>query len=254
MSEPTLRPQPNSATLALPGAIAALLGAATYSSFLLGPLTHSHLSATSSFVSELEAAGQPYEALFRLSDVISGLSIIVVAGVLYRMLRPDRLLAGGCVLVALTGAASVGDGTTEMGCAPSLDPACKARDSTVPGLLSQTFESHTLTGLVGFLGGAGGMILLGVALRRRSLSWGTASVGLGIVLAAVGLIDLGLLAAQHWFGLAERARALVVSLWLVGAGGYFAQRLSQAGRATVGGSYPSPASSRGLPGLPETHR
>lgn len=208
----------------LAGAVAAVVGALAYSSFLLGPAVHSTLSVTTSFPSELEAAGQPYADFFRLTDIVSGLLIVAVAWVLYRLLPRERSLSQGCLLIAAMGAASVSDGATTMGCAPSLNAACHARDETIIGLLSQTFESHTLSGLAGFLGGAGGMLLIGLALRRASaassMRWGTASRNLSFVLGAVGLIDLVLLAVHHWFGLAERARPLIVSLWLLGAAGY----------------------------------
>ncbi len=208
----------------LVGAVAGVVGALAYSSFLLGPAVHSKLSATTSFPSELEAAGQPYADFFRLTDIVSGLLIVVVAWALYRLLPRDRSLSLGCLLTAAMGAASVSDGATTMGCAPSLSAACHARDQTITGLLSQTFESHTLSGLAGFLGGAGGMLLIGLALRRSlaasSIRWGTASRNVSFVLGAVGLIDLVLLAVHTWFGLAERARPLIVSLWLLGAAGY----------------------------------
>lgn len=210
----------------LVGAVGGVVGALTYSSFLLGPAVHSKLSATTSFPSELEASGQPYADFFRLTDIVSGLLIMMVAWVLYRLLPRERSLSQGCLLIAVMGAASVCDGATTMGCAPSLNAACHARDETIIGLLSQTFESHTLSGLAGFLGGAGGMLLIGLTLRRSSaatsMRWGTASRNLSFVLGAVGLLDVVLLAAHQWFGLAERARPLIVSLWLLGAAGYLA--------------------------------
>jgi hypothetical protein len=226
----------------LGGAAAAAVGAGAYSSFLLAPVVHSRLSAASSFVSELEANGQPHADFFRLTDVVSGLLIILVAAVLHRVLPRDRMVTLGCQLVAVMGVASMTDGATEMGCAPSLNAACRAKDSTVSGLLGQTFESHTLSGLAGFVGGAGGILLLGVALRRYDARWGTASAVLGFALAAVGLVDLGLLAVHHWFGLAERARALLVSLWLLGAAAYLAAAGSRVASATGQRSGSAPSS------------
>ena len=196
-------------------AVAAIVAATAYSSFVFGPVLHSHLPTAHSFVSELEAAGQPYRQFFRATDILSGVLIVAVAAVLARRLgRPAR---PGGALIAVMGIASVTDSATRMGCAPSLDAACRAQDSSITGLLSQVFEAHTLSGLAGFLGGSAGMILLGLAQRPRSAPWGRAGVTAGIALAAVGLVDLALLAGDGPFGLAERGRALVVSLWLLGA-------------------------------------
>lgn len=210
----------NSWVLRAIGSVAGIVSAVAYSSFLFGPAAHSHLPVASSFISELEADGQPYAGLFRLSDIISGLLIVALAAVLYQLVPRERALSVGCLLTAAMGLASVADGATTMGCAPSLDAACAQKDSTVLGLLSQTFESHTLSGLAGFLGGAGGMFLIGIAVRRSSPVWGGASVWLACALGAVGVLDLVLLAINHWFGVAERARPLLVSLWLLGTACY----------------------------------
>ena len=64
------------------------------------------------------------------------------------------------------------------------------------------------------------MVLLG--LRRPRPGGGVGRrrpITVGFVLAGVGLIDVVLLVAHGPFGLAERARALLVSLWLLGLAG-----------------------------------
>lgn len=198
----------------------AVLGAVTYSAFLLAPLARSRLSNFTSFPSELEAAGQPASGWFRAADAVSGLLIVAAIVGLFGLREVARRHWFGGALIAAAGAASVTDAATTMSCAPSLNPACRARDDSVTGLLGQTLAAHTLSGLVGFLGAAGGMVLLGVAVRDRAPGWGTASQATGAVLAGVGLIDAVLLAVQGPFGLAERARALLVSLWLLGLGAY----------------------------------
>jgi hypothetical protein len=118
----------------------------------------------------------------------------------------------------------VTDAVTTMGCAPSLSAACRAQDDSVTGLLGQTLQAHTLSGLAGFLGAAGGMVLLGFAVRDRAVAWGTASVTTGFVLAGAGLIDVGMLVAQGPFGLIERLRAVLVSVWLLGLAAFLYRR------------------------------
>jgi hypothetical protein len=199
---------------------AAILGSATYSAFLFASLGPSRLPVATSFPSELEATGQPYSAWFRVADAVSGLLILAAVVGIYRLGEVSRRHWRAGMLMAAAGAASVTDSITTMSCAPSLSSACRARDNTVTGLLGQTLESHTLSGLVGFLGAAGGMVLLGFAVRDRAAAWAAASITTGFVLAGVGLIDVALLVAHGPFGLAERARALLVSLWLLGLAGF----------------------------------
>ncbi len=204
---------------------AAVLGAVTYSAFLFASFGPSRLPVATSFPSELEATGQPDSGWFRLADAVSGVLIILTIVGVYRLGEVSRRRWPGGVLLAAAGAASVTDGATTMACAPSLSAACRARDDTVTGLLGQTLEAHTLSGLVGFLGAAGGMVLLGLMVRERAMAWGTASIATGIVLAGVGLVDMGLLVAHGPFGLAERARALVVSVWLLGVAAFLCRHV-----------------------------
>ena len=194
---------------------AAIIAALTYSAFLIGPLWQSRLRIADSFPSELEAAGQPHAMWFRLADAVSG--ILVVASV-YAAYRLCDLGLGwvGAACIAAVGLASITDALTTMGCAPSLSYACRAKDTTVNGLLSQALEAHTLSGFVGFAGAVVGMVLVGLDLRSRWRSWARASRTLGLVLAAVALADLVLLVTDGPFGYVERARDVVVSLWLVG--------------------------------------
>ena len=203
---------------------AAILGAATYSAFLFASFGPSRLAVATSFPSELEATGQPDSGWFRLADTLSGLLIIVAIVGVYRLGEVARRHWRAGAFLAAAGAASVTDGVTTMRCAPSLSAACRARDDTVTGLLGQTLEAHTLSGLVGFLGAAGGMVLLGFAVRDRAVAWGTASITTGFVLAGIGLIDMALLVAGGPFGLAERGRALLVSLWLLGLAAFLCRR------------------------------
>lgn len=217
--------------LRLAVAACAIVSALTYSAFLLGPLGRSRLGVTDSFPSELEAAGQPHSGWFRWADAVSGLLIVAVVLGLYRLGEVARRHWLGGALLAAAGTASLTDAVTTMSCAPSLSSACRARDDTVTGLLGQTLQAHTLSGLAGFLGGAGGMVLIGFAVRERAVAWGTAAVTTGFVLAGTGLVDVVLLGTHGPFGLAERARALLVSLWLTGLCGFLFRRRGRSGRA-----------------------
>jgi hypothetical protein len=217
-------------------AVAAILGAVTYSAFLLAPWLHSRLPLTTSFPSEIEATGQPYGGWFRLSDAVSGVLIVVAVAGLFRLGELSRRDWPGGALMSLAGAASITDATTTMSCAPSLSSACRAKDATVTGLLGQTLQAHTLSGLIGFLGAALGMVLMGTALRRRVRGWGTASVAVGFALGAIGLIDLGLLVAHGPFGVAERVRDATISVWLLGLAGFVLSAFARGHRLDAAGS------------------
>ena len=199
--------------------VAGIVAAITYSAFLVGPFWQSRLRIADSFPSELEAVGQPHAGWFRLADAVSGILIIAsVYGAYWLCEIGAGRLGTGCLTVV--GVASITDATTTMGCAPSLSYACRAKDATVNGLLSQALEAHTLSGLVGFVGAVLGMVLIGFDLRSRSRRWATASITLGFGLAAVGLVDLLLLLTDGPFGYAERARDVAVSGWLIGLAVY----------------------------------
>lgn len=211
------------AVLSVVGSVAAWVGAAAYSSFLLAGLAGSHVSASRSLVSELEAAGQPYAAAFRLSDVVSGIAIVLVALVL-----PGRVGwtgygrtgygRAGCACLGLLGLTSISDGLTRMPCAPSISAACRARLESGAGVIGEIADPHALSGAVGFAAAVLAMLFVGVALRPRWKRAGGWSIAVGLTVAGIGLVDLPLILLDSAVGVAERARVVLTSCWLVGLG------------------------------------
>ena len=200
------------------GAYSALFAALTYSSFLLSRWTRPAASRGAAFISELEAPGQPYNWLFRLSDIASGLAIVVTAlgvFILFEQQRRAKLVA---VLVACVGVGSLIDGTTTMSCTPSVDQRCAAAESTASGLLQQLNQLHTDSGLIGFLSAATGAVLLGMTLMVSSPRWGRLMIATGLTIAATGLLDIFLLLAGADIGTTERLRTLLTSAWLAAIG------------------------------------
>ncbi len=203
-------------SLGASGGVLAWCAAATYSSFLLAGWAHSPLPATTSLVSELEATGQPHHLFFRLTGVLSGIAILAVAALCTRCLPPTTRARSGCVLLAVLGIATIADGATQMACAPSIDVVCRDQEESVHGLRAQLAQLHTVSGLIGFAAATSAMLLIGTATETRVFR--LVSIGCGLGVASLGLIDIPLLLTNSVIGLGERGRILLISLWLAALG------------------------------------
>jgi hypothetical membrane protein len=197
------------------GGIAAIIAAVCYSSFLLSPWTHAASPAGNGFISELEDPGRPFAWLYRTSDVLAGLGVLIAAWALYRLIGGRRGSAVAAGLVALTGVSSILDAATGMQCDPNTSARCARGEHTAFGLLGQLAAVHTDTGLLGFIGSALGAVVLGAVLGRRWTAWGRLSTAAGIGIATCGLADLILLLMSGSIGTTERARVLLTSAWLL---------------------------------------
>lgn len=195
------------------GAGAAVLAALCYSSFLLSPFTQPG-AARRGFISELELAGQPWSWLYRLSDVVAGLSMLATAATLWWLTSRAFHSRWASVLLALAGLGSMVDGASGMRCEVTATSSC-AVASTAGGLLGELSAVHTDSGLAGLAGIAGGAVLLGLASVPRWPAFGRISLGLGLCVAATGLLDLALLLANADIGIVERVRTLLSSGWLL---------------------------------------
>jgi hypothetical protein len=195
-----------------------MLAALCYSSFLLAPVLRPGL-ADRGFISELESPGQPFGWLFRLTDVVAGLAVLVLTAALGRRRRLHRSGRVGMLLLALTGLASVLDGASSMRCDPLRNAACAQSEQSVAGLLGQLEALHSDTGLVGFAGAAAGAILIGAASYDRRPFWAIAQLSVGVLIAGCGLVDLLLLLVGRDLGGVERVRTLATSAWFLLLGG-----------------------------------
>ena len=204
------------------GAVAAFVAAVSYSSFLAERWTHSTLSGSRAFISSLEAAGQPWAWAYRLSDVVAGVAMTLVAVVLWRRFGRGRTSVTAAVLLAVAGVSSVIDGATSMRCSGTIDAACAAAERNPTGMLSQLGDLHVDSGVGGLVGVCGAAILFGAGLRgsvardRMGRCW----VLLGALVGLSGLADVVVLLAGGDIGIVERFRTLTSSLWLVAVGGW----------------------------------
>ena len=199
--------------LALGGA-AGLAGAAAYSSFLLAGPLDATLDPVNSYVSELGVRTQPASAFFRASDAVAGLLIVLLALVLRGGLPRDWRREAGWAALVVAGAASVFDGWQPMGCAPSVDLACRLHEDSV-GLLGQVHEPHTMSSVTGIAGAVVSMLVVG-SLLGDCPGWrhlGELGELAAVAVTALSLLDLPLTLTDHWVGLIERAYVLCVSGW-----------------------------------------
>jgi Protein of unknown function (DUF998) len=231
MTGPSARPRPGPRRSARIGGIAAVIAAASYSSFLISPWTHSPGSASRGFISELEAPGQPYAWLYRSSDVLAGIGILIAAWAVSQLVAGRRWSAAAVALLALTGVGSVLDGATSMRCDPGTSARCAHGEHTAGGLVSQLTALHTDSGLLGFAASAAGAIILGAVLADRWPSWGRLQIALGVSIAGCGLADLLLLLSSSSIGSTERARILLTSGWLLAVGLFLLRQCAPAAEA-----------------------
>ncbi len=198
------------------GGVAGLVGAAAYDSFLLARPLGSSLDPVNAYVSELGVRTQPASALFRGSDELAGLLIVVLALVLRDGLPRHWHGEAGRAALAIGGVASVFDGWHPMGCAPSIEAACRPHPDVV-GLILQLRQAHTVSSVIGVVAALASMLLLGSLLREipRWRRLGELGLLAALVVIALGLLELPLSLANHWVGLVERVQVLWISGWFV---------------------------------------
>ena len=122
-------------------------------------------------------------------------------------------------MLAVAGLASLADAAHPMGCAPSVDAACRAEQDTPSGLLHQVTEAHTTSSLVGFVAIAGAMVLLGIVTRPKvDDAFRRFTIACLVVTGLTGIADVVLILTQSAVGFSERARILVFAVWLCGLG------------------------------------
>ncbi|GAA1503190.1 hypothetical protein GCM10009730_02220 [Streptomyces albidochromogenes] len=221
-------------------AAAALAGAALlYNGWLLELPLPTGLDPRHSYVSELFAADQPFRALFGGMEIAC--AVLVMAGaMLARDLLPGAAARGGWWALCGFGASSLADVLLPMGCAPSLEPGCRA-----------VHPWHTVTsGLVHFFLFAS-MVLFCVAaasvpsrtpLIRR---WGPLLLA-GALVCAVSTVG-PLIGSPGWHGLPQRAHVLLVGLWFV----LLARELLVSGSGRAQGAASGPLAGTAPPQHPE---
>ncbi|SHW23700.1 Uncharacterised protein [Mycobacteroides abscessus subsp. abscessus] len=215
-----------------------LVGLIGYCDFPLQWVVGSALSPTRSYISELAVAGQPYYQVFRIGDLVAGIGLAILAGVLV-IWRPSSPMRLGSAALVVAAATSVVDALSPMSCAPSVDPRCWAADHAA--VSTQLSQLHTISGVVGFTAVLLAMAAYGVALGGQP---GMRRLGLvGLTCAAIGGVLGGIeivtaLADTDWTGLFERIHVAIVGTFLVMLTFAVARTTSPASRRSTVSSLP----------------
>jgi hypothetical protein len=198
--------------------MAGAVAGACYSSFLVARPLGSRLSMVNSYVSELEAPGQPARTFFRLTDLVAALFIVVLAVALLRRLVPELRGTAGCLFLAGVGLAAAADAIEPMPCAPSTNELCHQQVDEV-AIIAQLHQGHTVSSVLGVGAAMLAMLLLGVSPRvRQRWPWlGRASLAGGLLLVVLGLSEVPLILGRG-VGAVERLHVLLISAWLTGLG------------------------------------
>lgn len=215
-----------------------LVGLIGYCDFPLQWIVGSPLSPTRSYISELAVAGQPYYQFFRMGDLVAGIGLAVLAGVLV-IWRPSSPMRLGSAALVVAAATSVVDALSPMSCAPSVDPRCWAADHAA--VSTQLSQLHTISGVVGFTAILFAMAAYGVALggqpgMRHLRLMGLTCAAIGAVLGGIEIVTA--LADTDWTGLFERIHVAIVGTFLVMLTFAIARTTSPASRRSTVSSLP----------------
>ncbi|WP_079043754.1 DUF998 domain-containing protein [Streptomyces kanamyceticus] len=198
-----------------------LIGALTYSTWLLEAFLPTGLSPLRSYVSELAGEDQPYGTFFRTADLLGGLFVLLGAVAALVWLERRVLTVAGWAGLVLFGAATVADSRLPLSCAPTADAGCAARERA--GDIPWTHAAHAFSSSLAVAGALIGMVLLTVAARRGTAAWPllarTGPVLVVIELAATGwtLASVAAFDAGHgtWgLGIAQRFQLLSIAVWI----------------------------------------
>ena len=221
-----------------PWTVAVLVGLIGYCDFPLQWIVGSPLSPTRSYISELAVAGQPYYQFFRVGDLVAGIGLAILAGVLV-IWRPSSPMRLGSAALVVAAATSVVDALSPMSCAPSVDPRCWAADHAA--VSTQLSQLHTISGVVGFTAILFAMAAYGVALggqpgMRHLRLMGLTCAAIGAVLGGIEIVTA--LADTDWTGLFERIHVAIVGTFLVMLTFAIARTTSPASRRSTVSSLP----------------
>jgi hypothetical protein len=201
--------------LTLFGAVAGVVAALLYSSFVVASLFGSRLSPVDSLASELEVPGQPGSGPLRVLDAVCGVLIVVVAVALRYRLPRDRVGTAGCLFLGAFGVCVVLEARYPMVCTPSADRSCRRRIEQVP-LLDQLHQAHAVFGSLAIFAVVMALLLLSASRGMRAWSPRLARACLVVCLlvSVLGVLEVVLIYVGHGVGVVERVYLLLISMWL----------------------------------------
>jgi hypothetical protein len=181
------------------------------------------LSPVQSYASDLAADGQPYQLLFRTTDFVTGVLLLVSVVPLGRTLQRRRVNRRWALvlLVGLAGfgAATIVDSVFTLDCVTAIDAGCRQRE--LAGQLSAEHFVHLGSSTVAQIAVLCAMLALHrMAAGSRWRRWTLALLGIVLAgwLASVALYDVGFAGVPQRVQLLAEAAALVIGgVLLIGA-------------------------------------
>lgn len=202
-------------------ALAIAAGGILYAAWFLQWIAPTDLSAVSSYISELSAADQPHHWIFRGTDLVAGILLIIGSIAALRSTTRTRWAVAGWVSLALFGVSSISDSQSPMKCAETANARC-ARLGELDELgLRDNLHTFTSAGEDLFFGVA--MICLmvvawriGAPSRLRRIA---TTVAVLIVIAwawtTASAARFELRHIDSFLGVAQRTEVTLMGVWLV---------------------------------------
>lgn len=192
-----------------------VLAGVLYSAWVAEFFLDTGLDPAHSFLSELDAADQPYRHFFSTADAITGVLLIAAAG-LGSALDRRALTITGWIAIAVFGAATIADSQLPIECVAENDPSCPVEPS---GLFPQLHHIHALTSTIAVFAVFTAMVAFTVAaFRYRTLPL-LRTLGLAVLVATSAatawLMIADNLPGSYGLGIAQRIQVSGMSLYLV---------------------------------------
>ncbi|MFC4376701.1 DUF998 domain-containing protein [Nocardia halotolerans] len=196
---------------AVPIALAIAVAALCYSAWVLEFVLPIDTDPVDGFLSELDAEGKPYRAVFATADKLTGL-LLLPAAVAGLLVFPRRgLTTLGWSALFCFGAATIAD---------TLFPLRKcATDCAEGGLFPQLHQPHALTSTLAVTSIAVAAFAFSAAAYRyrrwrilRELGLGVLAIGTA---ATIWMLVADNLPGSHALGIAQRIQVGAMSLWLL---------------------------------------
>ncbi|WP_338887166.1 DUF998 domain-containing protein [Rhodococcus sovatensis] len=187
-----------------------------YSAWVAEFFLDTGLDPAVSFLSELDAADQPYRHFFSTADLLTGIMLIAAAALGLTAFMRRRLTITGWIAIGIFGAATIADSQLPIECVAANDPSCPVEPS---GLFPQLHHIHALTSTIAVFAVFTAMIAFtAAAYRYRTLPL-LRTMGL-TVLAVTSLATAWLMIADNLpgssgLGIAQRIQVSGMSAYLV---------------------------------------
>nr|WP_245819541.1 DUF998 domain-containing protein [Rhodococcus yunnanensis] len=187
-----------------------------YSAWVAEFFLDTGLDPAHSFLSELDAADQPYEHLFSTADLITGLLLIAASGIGLWVLARRPLTTVGWIAIGIFGAATIADSQLPIECVAENDPSCPVEPS---GLFPQLHHIHALTSTIAVFAVFTAMIAFTVAAFRYGILPLVRTAGTVVLVitsvATAWLMIADNLPGSYGLGIAQRIQVTGMSLFLV---------------------------------------